>query len=1031
MPLGGLLGAGISAAGGLVGGALGAGDRAAAREKQIQATSILEEISAAPDAARPLILEKYRQAGILTPDMEAYISAGPSAMEKVTTSGEGINAQKEALKQMLERSKTGMTATDRAALAQAQSQAATEQNAKQQQILQQFAQRGQGGAGAQLAAQLQAAQGGSNQASQNALDIMGRSQQQALQAAAQSGGLGAQLEGQQFGEASQKAQAADQMNRFNVQNQLAAQHSNVGARNQAQAANLANLQNIGNQNVNLANTEAARQRAGEQQNFNNQLNLARTKAGALSGQAQNLQASGDKTAQSWTDIGAGAGGILNKAFGNPSQEEKYGAGTQYDPNNNNRVKPGADLSEFNFNQGGQVPQDYTRGGHVGGYEEVPGDNPINDTVDAKLSPGEIVIPKSIAQTSLGDKLLNLLNHHHEIKTHLDAIEKKANKPKKPKMNDGGQVPSNYDLMSRSINERLNPPAPVKKHEETLEEKNERIREQAHKDFMDPSYGYSDGGEVEKDDKSEFDKAGKTISQSIDPNKLKQFHPFNQGGMVPEKGTVAYLEHLMSQLHGQKNYANGTVDELGGVVPEQYPAPIIDPSLAQQNFQQQEMPLPETRQPISLPEEDLADKELASKKTEESKKSADDEIEKSVAKEADDRKLASDESDNEEDDINETEPDSDSDDEMEQDLKPKTKSFDSSSEALKRAQDERRRGYDSTDMLKYGNLIGAGASQSKALPESFFSSLNKGSQHAVESYKEQIANQQNDPNSEMSKVMRDYLKTKGMNISDSASASDLLKVAPFLSKDAALQNALEKVLIQQKGKAAEGDKTREQKASENEKNRKSGEKRAQILADARTKGYEKSDARQDQRLAGQVVQRIHQDPVIKPSEQNMASLAKSKAILENEAVPLTPQLLADAEQDIASALTIRGLGGTEGKIKRSELITLNRKIAEAKQKWLNQPDIDLRKEDPALIKQIYKTNKALYDDYALTIKDRKHEIAKEFQPMAENSPRIQKTIDQYLKTTDSGKVVVEKDGKRFKLPISQLEQAKSQGYTQVE
>lgn len=39
----------------------------------------------------------------------------------------------------------------------------------------------------------------------------------------------------------------------------------------------------------------------------------------------------------------------------------------------------------------------SRGGKVGGKAKIRGDNLKNDTVDAKLSPGEIVIPRSIAQ----------------------------------------------------------------------------------------------------------------------------------------------------------------------------------------------------------------------------------------------------------------------------------------------------------------------------------------------------------------------------------------------------------------------------------------------------------------------------------------------------------------------------------------------------------------------------------------------------------------------------------------------------------
>ena len=37
------------------------------------------------------------------------------------------------------------------------------------------------------------------------------------------------------------------------------------------------------------------------------------------------------------------------------------------------------------------------GGPVPGMPAVPGDSPANDTVNAKLSPGEIVLPRSVTQ----------------------------------------------------------------------------------------------------------------------------------------------------------------------------------------------------------------------------------------------------------------------------------------------------------------------------------------------------------------------------------------------------------------------------------------------------------------------------------------------------------------------------------------------------------------------------------------------------------------------------------------------------------
>lgn len=43
------------------------------------------------------------------------------------------------------------------------------------------------------------------------------------------------------------------------------------------------------------------------------------------------------------------------------------------------------------------PYDFKSGGQVPGHAEMPGDSPMNDTVPARLSPGEVVIPRTVVQ----------------------------------------------------------------------------------------------------------------------------------------------------------------------------------------------------------------------------------------------------------------------------------------------------------------------------------------------------------------------------------------------------------------------------------------------------------------------------------------------------------------------------------------------------------------------------------------------------------------------------------------------------------
>ena len=219
-----------------------------------------------------------------------------------------------------------------------------------------------------------------------------------------------------------------------------------------------------------------------------------------------------------------------------------------------------------------------------------------------------------------------------------------------------------------------------------------------------------------------------------------------------------------------------------------------------------------------------------------------------------------------------------------------------------------------------------------------------------------------PNSDISKLARDAMRKLGIPVSDTVSAKNLKASDVNLGKLLAMQetNDTKKFLAEQ----SKGDKAA---AQEIQINRQMGPLRASL----------------------------NNDPVIKPSSQNLASLNKAHSILNNNSLPLTSQTLADAEQDIASALTLRGLGATEGKIKRTELITIGRQIAELKQNIGNKP-VDLRKEAPQIVEQIKKLNNALIEDYKQTINERMSGLIEDQQALYGDDPRYTKRLDAFKK-----------------------------------
>lgn len=403
--------------GGIAGNAAGAGDRGDARNAAIIANQILQEIGKAPEISKPLILEKYRQAGILTPQMEQYISSGQSQASKVDTDQQSLDAQRKALTQMSQRAAGGLSAGDRAALAEAQLKTQGDTSSKVQQILQgeQARHGGVGASGRGLAAQLQAAQSGSNQQASNSNAIAQMAAQNALQATAMTGQLGGQINQQKFNQDTSKAQAADEMNRFNVANQIGAQQRNVGTSNQAQAANLANVQGIDNANVGQQNAEAQNQLQRQMQQYQANVNRAQIQAGGMGNMANNLNVLGNQAAQGaynqWAGIGQAVGGLAG-AFGSMggSKPTGYaGADPKKDPTN-----------VFAYD-GGQIPE-FKQGGQVPGHANVQGDSPRNDTVHAMLSPGEIVVPRSLADSKIGKEILKLINAHNSVKHRLNGNE---------------------------------------------------------------------------------------------------------------------------------------------------------------------------------------------------------------------------------------------------------------------------------------------------------------------------------------------------------------------------------------------------------------------------------------------------------------------------------------------------------------------------------------------------------------------------------------------------------------------------------
>lgn len=308
-----LAGIGASVGGAVIGNLASAGDRAKAQQAMQEAYQQILSVGAPPDLSKEIVREKLKAAGVYTPQLESAIEQDSTQFSKIQEDPKLRDAQMKSLQMLQQRGEGGLTAADRAAFNETRRNVARESEGKRQQILQNMAARGMGGSGAELAAQLSSAQAGDERLSSEGDRLAAIASQNALQSTAQAGSLGGQIRGQDFDVSSKKAQAADELNRFNTQNQIARQQRNVASQNQGQLTNLAEQQRIADYNTQMANAELDRQSRARQDLWQNQLAAAQAKSNALIGQGQNSAANAARTAGTWQGIGQGVAGGIGQA----------------------------------------------------------------------------------------------------------------------------------------------------------------------------------------------------------------------------------------------------------------------------------------------------------------------------------------------------------------------------------------------------------------------------------------------------------------------------------------------------------------------------------------------------------------------------------------------------------------------------------------------------------------------------------------------------------------------------------------------
>lgn len=407
MPTGGMIvGAAAPIVGGLLGNLFAGDDRDKAAKAQQAALEAITGLSLPTIEEQKVALEKLQSQGKLTPEMLETITQGSTELNNVSVDPRLKEAQMNSLLKLTKQGEEGFTASDQAALNSARRGVDRDVRGRNEAVLQNMAQRGMSGSGAELAAQLMNSQEGADRQSQEYDRTAAMAQQNALQATMNSGTLGGQIREQDYSEKSNAARAQDLINQFNAQNSQNVAASNVGVRNRASENDLVNRQRIADTNVGLSNQAQIHNKGLIQQDYTNRANKAGMVSKAQAGQAAASGENADRTAAMWTGIGQGVGKAGLAAAGAPSMGKTAVAQAPV-----TSIPAGKSADQVGSTMEGPWRPDnsYAHGGIVPGEAPVPGDHPANDVVDAKLSPGELVIPRSIANSS-DEVIMDFINH---------------------------------------------------------------------------------------------------------------------------------------------------------------------------------------------------------------------------------------------------------------------------------------------------------------------------------------------------------------------------------------------------------------------------------------------------------------------------------------------------------------------------------------------------------------------------------------------------------------------------------------------
>ena len=304
MAIGAIL-AGASIASGLASAYMGAKEgkkgRDAARrhyrdiEKQIDAIPIPE--------LRELALKDPSWLGDIAPLLPKEKFEALGLPEEITTDPRFRQAQMDTLSTLETVSKEGMTEQDQLNLETIRQRGDRAAAASRKAAMQSMAERGMGGAGAELAQALQAEQAISQQRGMEGLQIAADKRKAAMQAMMQRGQMAGQMRGQEFGEAEANRQARMAREEFNKAMAQDVQQRNVAAERQAAYRDLGEKQRLEEASAARRAQEEMYNIGRDERKYQMEMDKMRAKAGVGESKAGLAQQEAAARAKQWGALG--------------------------------------------------------------------------------------------------------------------------------------------------------------------------------------------------------------------------------------------------------------------------------------------------------------------------------------------------------------------------------------------------------------------------------------------------------------------------------------------------------------------------------------------------------------------------------------------------------------------------------------------------------------------------------------------------------------------------------------------------------